>query len=230
MEVVRVPKRKFRFDIDGKIYEAKELSMAYLENSAINPEEDNADTAILDSIGEITQDDLKLFSIETKNILYTEIIRFTFQETLTEEEVSEISKEFGITPIELMALDRGAKEQLRNILNLRKTPEEDSEKKKSLKSDLSKTLSKLIRSGHSRVFEYGYSFYLTAYKELLEAESDAMVNTAYMTRVAHVSPENWKKFVDENKKPEDKKPKEQKKKKMTKDDHLAVIRRLKNIG
>lgn len=77
METKEIPKRRLRFDIDGKVFEAKELSIDYLMRSSFDAE-NNIDLAIADSIGEISDEDLKLFGVDTKQVIYLELLAFTF--------------------------------------------------------------------------------------------------------------------------------------------------------
>ena len=88
----------------------------------------------------------------------------------------------------------------------------------------------LLRNGHSRVFEYGYSFVNVCAEELAKHEKDLVFNTAVSVRTAGIPNDDWKKFMDEhiqkNKKAE---PVKQKKKQMTIEEHRAVARRLRGL-
>lgn len=90
----------------------------------------------------------------------------------------------------------------------------------------------LIRNGHSRVYEYGYSQLMAARDELELHTKEDLINKAYAHRISQTTDEKWKKFVTDNSPKEApgtnaaKKPKKQ----MTKEDHMRVIRRLKGIG
>lgn len=128
MDVVKIPRRSFQLDIDGKVFVAKELSVEYLQE-AMNNGSDNADLAIVDSMGTIQEDDLKYFGMETKNVVYGEIVKFTFQNVLSKEDITDIVKEFGITEAELNSLDRSTKAQLKAVLLGRKPQDKVAEKK-----------------------------------------------------------------------------------------------------
>ena len=87
-----------------------------------------------------------------------------------------------------------------------------------------------MRNGHSRVFEYGYSFVKVCAEELATHEKDVAVSTAVSVRLAKVDNDSWKKFMDEhNKRNKKVEAVEQKKKKMTLEEHRAVARRLAGI-
>lgn len=90
----------------------------------------------------------------------------------------------------------------------------------------------LIRNGHSRVYEYGYSLFQTAQEELAQHKQQQIVDLAYAHRVSKSTDDHWKKFVKDNT-PKEISPntsKEKPKKKvMTKEDHMKVIRRLKGL-
>ncbi len=84
----------------------------------------------------------------------------------------------------------------------------------------------LLRNGHSRVYEYGYSLFITARDELMEDEQRQIVNRSYSHRMSRVNDEAWKQFVSASEKKQTH-PEKKKKKQMSKDDHLKVIRALK---
>lgn len=127
--MVEVPRRKFNIDIDGKIFVAKELSVAYLQETYENRELDSAEYAIKDSIGEIHAEELKHFGIDTMNLVYAEIIKFTFNPTLSAEDYKEICSEFNMKLEEVKALDRSAQIQMKNLVGARKPRDKESEKK-----------------------------------------------------------------------------------------------------
>ena len=88
----------------------------------------------------------------------------------------------------------------------------------------------LLRNGHSRVFEYGYSFVNVCAEELAKHEKDLVFNTAVSVRTARIPNDDWKKFIDEHEKKNKKaEPVKQKKKQMTREQHLEVVRRIKGI-
>lgn len=87
----------------------------------------------------------------------------------------------------------------------------------------------LLRSGHDRVFEYGYSLFKDAHTELISDEQRQIVNNAYAHRMSRADDDNWKKFVNASEKKQSTKPTKPTKKQMTKADHMAIIRRLKGI-
>ena len=88
----------------------------------------------------------------------------------------------------------------------------------------------LLRNGHSRVFEYGYSFVKVCAEELAKHEKDLVFNTAVSVRTAGIANEDWKKFIDEHEKKNKKaEPVKQKKKQMTIEEHRAVARRLRGL-
>ena len=91
----------------------------------------------------------------------------------------------------------------------------------------------LLRNGHGRVFEYGYSFVKVCAKELEEHEEKQMFNTAVSMRVARTNDEGWKTFMEsytkKAKKAEKDAPVKQKKKQQTLEEHRAIARRLVGI-
>lgn len=92
----------------------------------------------------------------------------------------------------------------------------------------------LLRNGHQRVYEYGYSMFNQANEELKAHEATALVNTAFAHRVSKATDEKWKEFVSKTlpkpTKTQATQSKKKPKKTMTKDEHLAVIRRIKGLG
>ena len=90
-------------------------------------------------------------------------------------------------------------------------------------------ISALIRNGHNRVWEYGYSFALEAHAEIGKSRRAEWVDMASAMRVHNIPNDDWKKMMDEYipkpKKVEGRKPK----KVMTADEHRAVIARLKGL-
>lgn len=134
MPTVEIPKRKFNIDVEGTIFVARELSVAYLQEAINNPEHDSADLAILDSIGEVGLKHMDKFGIDTKGLIYEEIIKFTYSQVLSAKDIKDIAKAFNITPLEIKSLNRSTKEQLKALLNVRintKQAGNESQKKKS---------------------------------------------------------------------------------------------------
>lgn len=130
METKQIPRRKFILDIDGKKFTAKELSMVYLDRSD-DDDDETVEEALKDSIGEITAEDLKNFGIETKSIMYMEIMKFTFADVLTDRDVAEIKSHFGISEAEIMAMSKDTKLDLKQIIESRKPRDTTDEKKNS---------------------------------------------------------------------------------------------------
>lgn len=128
MDTVPIPKRRVKLDIDGRIFKAKELSVAYLQQS-LDDEEEAIDLAIQDSIGDITKEDLKSFGVETKNQIYFELVKFTFQTMITEEEKKSMCELFHIKEVEFDSLSSDAQLQMKSILDSRKPKDKESEKK-----------------------------------------------------------------------------------------------------
>lgn len=87
----------------------------------------------------------------------------------------------------------------------------------------------LMRNGHSRIFEYGHYMFTIAMMELEEHQKINTLDLAYAHRVSQSSQEDWQKFVQSQQKAFQK-PAKKVKKEMTKEDHIAVIRRLKSLG
>jgi len=114
--MVSIPKRKFKLDIEGKVFEAKELSAKYLMNAVLNPAEDTHDEAIRDSLGELTTEDYVLFGLDTKERVYAEIVKFTFQERLEKEQIKKVCKGIGISEKELSGMSQDAQVQLHGIV------------------------------------------------------------------------------------------------------------------
>lgn len=84
----------------------------------------------------------------------------------------------------------------------------------------------LIRAGHGRVYEYGYSMFQSAQEEYAHDEQRQIVNMAYAQRMSRQPDEKWKEFVKSSEKRVDPAPKP-KKKTMTAEDHKRVIRALR---
>ncbi len=116
---VAVPKRKINFNIENKIFEAKELSARYLMDAMLNPDNDTVDAAILDSMGVISDEDHVLFGKDTKEMLYTEIVKFTFKERLSKEQKAALVKDTGLSESEIDSLSKDAQVQLKNIIESR---------------------------------------------------------------------------------------------------------------
>lgn len=128
MEHRSIPRRRFIIDVDGTQYRAKELSMAYLTQMSQDNSED-AEQAILDSIGDIKDADLSNFGLETKSLMHMEILKFTFQHTLTDKDITEIRETFHLTDQEISALTIQSKDQLKGIIASRKPRDKVAEKK-----------------------------------------------------------------------------------------------------
>lgn len=128
METIAVPKRKVRFDVEGKIFEATELSVNYLMNSSLDAD-DNLELALSDAIGDITDEDLKKFGHETKQMIYLELLGFTFGKGITDQELTEMSEMFHMTLEEISSLEKTAITQLRGIMINRAPRNEEKEKK-----------------------------------------------------------------------------------------------------
>lgn len=81
------------------------------------------------------------------------------------------------------------------------------------------------------MFEYGYNLFETAVEEIAEHQQATLINLAYAHRVSGANKEDWQKFIKANeaKKPPTPKEKKPPKKTMSKEDHMAVIRRLKGL-
>ena len=114
--MVSIPKRKFKIDLEGKIFEAKELSAKYLMNAVLNPEEDTHDAAIKDSMGELSTEDYALFGLDTKERVYAEIVKFTFKERLVKEQVAKVCESTGLSEKELSGMSQDAQVQLNAIV------------------------------------------------------------------------------------------------------------------
>ncbi len=127
---VSIPKRSLNFEIEGKVYPAKELSLAYLMGAIQNPDDDTVDNALKDSMGELTDEDFIHFGIDTKEKIYTELVKFTYKEAITKEQKQLISSETGMTPEEISAMTKDAQVQLKNVIEGRQ-PEDPSKKKPS---------------------------------------------------------------------------------------------------
>ena len=114
--MVSIPKRKFNLDLEGKVFEAKELSAKYLMNAVLNPSEDTHDAAIKDSMGELSTEDYALFGLDTKERVYAEIVKFTFQERLGKEQIAKVCKSMGLSEKELAGMSQDAQVQLSGIV------------------------------------------------------------------------------------------------------------------
>ncbi len=123
-----IPRRRFIIDVDGKQYRAKELSMEFLSQMT-DDGSDDTEQAIKDSIGDIDDKDLVHFGIETKSLIHIEILKFTFQDVLTQKDIAEIRETFHLTDQEIGALTIQSKEQLKGIIASRKPRDRDAEKK-----------------------------------------------------------------------------------------------------
>ena len=121
--MISIPRRVLTFEIEGKQFKAKELSAFYLAQAITNPELDSTDNAIKDSMGDIPEEDLKLFGIDTKNIIYQELVKFTFKETLDKDQVKEIAKVTGLKEAEVKSLSASAQVELKNLIDARQPPD-----------------------------------------------------------------------------------------------------------
>ena len=126
---VTTPKRRFDFEIEGVLYEAKELSIHYLLESMTNPEYDSIDNALIDSMGELP--DVKLMGRDTRTKMYAEIMKFTFGDTFTAKDRKAIVEAMGLTPEELSSMSSDALGELANILKSRVKKDKVAEKKPS---------------------------------------------------------------------------------------------------
>jgi len=90
----------------------------------------------------------------------------------------------------------------------------------------------LLRNGHSRVYEYGYSLFIASLEEVQDHQRDQIVDMATAHRISKVDNDTWKKFISdhEKSKPDYVKQPKKKPKKMTIEDHKRVIARLRGIG
>ncbi len=114
-----IPKRSFKIEIEGKTFVVKELSAAYLKQASM----DGTDTSLLaieDAIEDFSEEDFKLFGVETENKLYKEIVNFTFLPKLSNEETRELAKEINLSEKELLTLDLDTRLALRTIIESRK--------------------------------------------------------------------------------------------------------------
>ncbi len=119
--MVTISKRRFKMDIEDKIFEARELSAAYLFDAIQNPENDTIEAALEDSM-DLTDEDNKLFGKDTKEAIYLEIVKFTFKEVINSKDVKKIQKAFSLTDDELNALSKDTKIQLNGLLSRRNKP------------------------------------------------------------------------------------------------------------
>jgi hypothetical protein len=87
----------------------------------------------------------------------------------------------------------------------------------------------LLRSGHNRVFEYGYSFVKVCAEELQENEEKTLFNSALAVRVAQANNDAWKDFTKSFEQKQKNTDRKQKKKKMTIEEHRAIARRLAGL-
>ena len=130
-----IPRRSFKVDIDGEVFVASELSVAYIK-SAMDNGIDNSEVAIFDAIVGFSESDYKRFGAETENKLYSMIVDFTFDPTLTTNEEKKIAIEFNMKFEEFVRLDRDTKLILKGIMESRKPkdPEQEKVRKKILPS------------------------------------------------------------------------------------------------
>jgi len=128
--LTNIPRRSFIAEIDGTKIRCRELSIAYIKE-AMDSGSDNATLAFEDSLENFTPDTLKLFGNETAEVLYSKIVDFTFETTITTKEGKEYAKKLGLTFEEFVKLDRDSKVALKGILDARdKKPKEENSKKK----------------------------------------------------------------------------------------------------
>ena len=90
-------------------------------------------------------------------------------------------------------------------------------------------MARLIRSGHTRVFEYGYRFLMECQEELEASKKFSQVEMASSVRLARAEDKEWKKYVDSVYRVPKKAVKKEKKKVMTADEHRAVIAKLRGL-
>ena len=124
---VTVPKRSFNFDIEGRLFKATALSMRYLTDITVNPDNDTVDAALKDAMPQLTEEDYALFDNTTKERLYREIVKFTFSPAVTAEQRAAIMKEFNMDEGQLASLSRDALLQLNALVQAKKP---DASKKK----------------------------------------------------------------------------------------------------
>ncbi len=186
---ITIPKRRVTFDIEGKTFEATELSQRYLMDAILNPDTDTVEAALADALPDLSDDDLRYFGKDTREAIYYELVKFTYKPALTREDRETIAKETGMSEAEILSLSRDAQLQLRNVIAARK-PADPSKKKRLLKM-----MARMIRHGHSDLMHYGYSFFEAASEELLDSEKEAIVNAAFAHRVSQAKDDDWKKFV-----------------------------------
>ena len=131
---VSIPKRKFKIEIEGKIFEANELSLYYLTNATVNPDSDTIDAAIADALPDISDEDYKLFGVDTKSRIYQELVKFTFREPVTAEKRIRIAKATGLSEEEMRNLSRDSILQLNAIIEERNKDAVASASKKKTSS------------------------------------------------------------------------------------------------
>ena len=125
--MIKIPRKKIQFDIDGKIYTANALSMYYLMQSTTNPEFDTIDEALKDCMPELTDEDYKHFDAETKQVLYKEIVKFTFDQKVDDDKKKEISEALNITEKEMASMSQDTLIALSGVVDSRQP---DTSKKK----------------------------------------------------------------------------------------------------
>jgi len=76
-------------------------------------------------------------------------------------------------------------------------------------------MAKLIRNGHSDVYEYGFSFFVSALEEYEISKLEAIHNSAVASRGATLENDDFDKFLDQLR--------VKKKKKIKEDHHKANI-------
>lgn len=130
---VKIPKRRFQFDIEGKLFNATALSMHYLAEASLNPENDTIDAALRDAMPDLTEEDSVLFDATTKERLYREIIKFTFSPAVSKEQRTNMMKMFSMKESEINSLSRESLLQLSSIAEAR-TPDNSKKKTSSKRS------------------------------------------------------------------------------------------------
>ncbi len=119
--MISIPKRRFQFDIEGKIFEASELSARYLLDAQQNPDTDTVDAALKDSMT-LTDDDYRLFGKDALEQMYSEIVKFTFEEKVSGKELIKVMEVLSLTDAEMQTLSVDVKVQLSAIIKKRTEP------------------------------------------------------------------------------------------------------------
>jgi hypothetical protein len=125
-----ISRRSFNIDVEGKIFNCKELSAGYIK-AVQDGGDDTAALALKDSIGDISKEDYFLFGKDTEAQIYTAIVKFTFQDKITKDDKENIKNSFNLKDEEMAVLSLTAKEELKSLLTQRETtPKQQEESKK----------------------------------------------------------------------------------------------------